>query len=211
MIKKYFCLTFGLSVLISAVLCILAELVFEWKYESTLIVTLLPVIIYAFIYFIAYLINTKRINELYNKGEYDKGMALVKKLSKWYSGGANDSMFHLFYAIAYFMKGEDEKFQEECEMILDHRFLFYKYYWLAVYFAICRNEECAKEQYSMLSNINYSQKLKKNAQNVEILIKIISEDCSNKEELIETALKEFKRERIRNFLLEEKNSEKHVK
>ena len=203
MIKKYFCLTFGLSVLLSAVLCILAKLVFEWKYDSTLIL-LSPVIIYAFFYFIAYLINIKRINDLYNKGEYDKGMALVKKLSKWYSGGANDSMFHLFYAIAYFMKGDDEKFQEECEMILDHRLLFYKYYWLAIYFAIRRNEERAKEQYSMLSNINYSQKLKKKAQDVEILIKIISENCSNKDELIEAALKEFKSERIRNFLLEKR-------
>lgn len=139
--------------------------------------------------------------------EYDKVLSLSNKLQKWFYGGKRDSVYHANYAGVYFMKGDDVRFQDESEQIVDSRFLYAKYFYRTMYYVLYHNETLAKENYNLYLSTSYAAKNPNKVKELELLLKVLSCDGQEKNAAVDAALAVVKNERMRNFLLAEKNSE----
>ncbi len=198
--KKYFLLTFSITLAISILLGVLSDFVFRLNQELTLLITLLPIMIYCAIYYIVAIIIRQRIKKLYENHKYDEIVLLINKMSSWYYAGKGDSAFHMLVSIIYFTKEDDLNFWEESELITASKYLWGKYYWRTIYFIIYHNEVNAKEQFNLLNIDGNAMKHAAEIKRLELLFEVIESRGTDKLKAIDRALQEFQNERVCKFL-----------
>ena len=69
------------------------------------------------------------------------------------------------------------------------------------------NETLAKENYNLYLSTSYAAKNPNKVKELELLLKVLSCDGQEKNDAADAALAVVKNDRMRNFLLAEKNSE----
>ena len=198
--KKYFLLTFSITLAISILLGVLSDYVFRLNQELTLLITLLPIIIYCAIYCMLFFTFGRRIKQLYENHEYDAAILLIKKLNNWYYAGKGNSAFHMMVSVIYFTKEDDLNFLEESELITASKYLWGKYYWRTIYFIIYHNEVNAKEQFNLLNIDGNAMKHTAEIKRLELLFEVMESRGTDKLKAIDRALQEFQNERVCKFL-----------
>lgn len=198
--KKYFLLTFSITLAMSILLGVLSDQVFLLNQELTLLITLLPIIIYCVIYYIVAIIIRRRIKKLYENHKYDEIVLLINKMSSWYYAGKGDSAFHMLVSIIYFTKEDDLNYWKESDLISDAKYLWGKYYWRTIYFIIYHNDVNAKEQFDLLKSDGNAMKHTDEIKKLELLFDVINNSGTEKAKAIDRALQEFQNERVRKFL-----------
>lgn len=183
------------------------ELFCRLESRISILITLTPVSIFCILSVIISIVSGKRMRKMVERKEYDKVLSLSNKLQKWFYGGKRDSVYHANYAGVYFMKGDDVRFQDESEQIVDSRFLYAKYFYRTMYYVLYHNETLAKENYNLYLSTSYAAKNPNKVKELELLLKVLSCDGQEKNAAVDAALAVVKNERMRNFLLAEKNSE----
>lgn len=72
------------------------------------------------------------------------------------------------------MKGDDVRFQDESEQIVDSRFLYAKYFYRTMYYVLYHNETLAKENYNLYLSTSYAAKNPNKVKELELLLKVLS-------------------------------------
>lgn len=198
--KKYY-ITALIAILIGCVFTFLGSIVFEWKEWLIWLLTLAPIVLYAVIYCIMYMLMRQKIAKLFSDKQYSKVLELSKTMSEWYDGGKNNSMYHMLAASAYFHLGDDQNFLNECNMVTAPKYQADKNFYLAAYNIINGNLAAAEQQANLLKGSRLYGNHSAQISQLQLLFDIARcNDDNLRIDLIKKALPQFKSDRIIDYL-----------